>query len=580
MRHIRSLRLLALASAAATVTVACGGASGPGGNGVAAAPASQQVLRINEGVEPNSYDPTQQTYTYEAAVGRNTFEALLKAKTDGSDVTGAAAQSYDVSPDGLTYTFHLRTNGKWSDGKPVTAQDFVYGWKHLLNPALAAGYVDPFFDGTIAGGQNYATLAFSKTTPTAAQIDSFLNGLGLSAPDSHTFVVKLQHKAAYFKWVCTLWVGVPLRADVVNQAAGGTAPASTDTAKLEAWAQNASTIVGNGPFKIQDIVTKDHVDMVPNTYYWNGAPKIQKLTYFFISDANTAYSLYKTGGLDILNVPLADVTTVRGDPKLSKEAHLYPTLSTFWMTFNSKVKPFDKALVRMAFAKSIDRNLLVNNVEHGTDKAWQSFIPKGMPGVYTGDNAQSFDPAAARADLQKAGVQPSAFDNIKLLTRATTGNETINQFIVAQWNTNLHTNIKLDVLDSHTVTTHIRHGQFDIYGPDGWGADYPDQQDWFDIFTTAACGSLNWGCVGATGGLPGYDALVAKADTNLNASQRAQEYLKAQKQLIDTATVGFIYQQYEYDLVKPYVANMTKTPTDDEYTPGDLHYDTIYIAKH
>src|SRR4029077_3974033 len=100
-----------------------------------------------------------------------------------------AAQSYDVSSDGLTYTFHLRPNAKWSDGQPVTGADFVYGWRRLLNPALAAGYVDPFFDGTVAGAA-----AYSSTDPASASaIDSFLQGLGLSAPDATTFVVKLQH---------------------------------------------------------------------------------------------------------------------------------------------------------------------------------------------------------------------------------------------------------------------------------------------------------------------------------------------------------------------------------------------------
>ena len=574
MYGIRSLRLIALTAAAATVSVACGGTTSGTTGGTTPAPASQQVLRLNEGVEPNSYDPTQQTYTYEAVVGRNVFEALLKPKPDLSDVEGAAAQSYDVSSDGLTYTFHLRTNAKWSDGKPLTAQDFVYGWKHLLNPALAAGYVDPFFDMTIAGGANYANLAYGSSPPTAAQVDSFLNGLGLSAPDAHTFVVKLAAPAAYFKWVCTLWVGAPIRQDVVESAAGGPFP-SNDATKAEAWAQNPSTIVGNGPFKISDIVAKDHVDLVPNQYYWAGAPKLQKVTDYFIADANTAFADYKTGQLDMLNVPLADVTLVRNDPKLGKQAHLYPTLTTFWISYNSKRTPLDNPLVRMALSKAINRDQLVNDVEHGTDKAIQSFIPKGMNGYWNGDNAQSFDPAAAKADLQKAGVTPAQLNNLKLLTRATTGNQTINQFIIQQWNTNLGTNIQLDVVDSKTVTSRIRKGDFDIYGPDGWGADYPDPQDWFDIFKTAACHGLNWGCVP----LPGYDDLVSKADSNSNATERAQQYQQAQKLLIDQAAVGFLYQQYEYDLVNPKITNLTKTPIDDEYAPGDMHWNTVYIAK-
>ncbi|MHB8612530.1 MAG: peptide ABC transporter substrate-binding protein [Candidatus Dormibacteraceae bacterium] len=562
------IRAVALASAGLFVVAACGGSTGTTSTNMA--PAAQQILRANDGTEPNSYDPTQQTYTYEAAVGRNTFEALLKAKSDLSDVQGAAAKSYNVSSDGLTYTFHLQPNAKWSDGKPVTASDWVYGYQHLLNPALAAGYVDPFFDGTIAGAQNYPNVDVTS----ASAIDSFISGLGLSAPDANTFVIKLQHPAAYFKWVVTLWVAVPLRKDVVESAAGGSF-ASTDTTKPEAWANNANTIIGNGPFKISEIVSKDHVTLVPNPNYWGGAPKLQQVIYYFIADGNTAYSKYQTGALDIIGVPVADVTVVRGDATLSKQAHLFPTLTTFWMTYNTHKAPFDNADVRMAFAKAIDRNKLAVDVLHDTDKAYQSFIPQGMAGADTSDNAQSFDPAAAKALLAKANVSASTLNQYKLLTRNSTGSKTINQFIIDQWNTNLGLNMQLDVIDSKTVTSRIRKGNFDVYGPDGWGADYPDQQDWFDIFTSGSCHSLNWGCPT----LNGYDALVQKADTELDQTQRNKDYLTAQKMLIDQAAVGFIYQQYEYDLVAPYV-NYTHTAFDDQSLPGDNYYNTAYITSH
>src|SRR5712692_8745176 len=189
------LRALTLATAGVFLA-ACGGGGTTGPN---LAPASQQILRANNSIEPNSFDPTQQTYTYERAVGVQTFDSLFRAKADASDIEPVGATSYDVSSDGLTYTFHLRQGAKWSDGKAVTASDWVYGWKHFLNPALAAVY-------------------------------AYLNGLGLSAPDDKTFVVKLDHQAAYFKWVATLWMAVPLRKDIIESAAGGSF-ASTDATK-------------------------------------------------------------------------------------------------------------------------------------------------------------------------------------------------------------------------------------------------------------------------------------------------------------------------------------------------------------
>lgn len=559
---------MTLASAAVIAAVACGGSTATPSENMA--PADKQILRVNDGTEPNSFDPTQQTYSYEYAVGREVFEPLLTPKADLSDVQPAAAASYSVSSDGLTYTFKLRQNAKWSDGKAVTASDWVYGYKHFLNPALAAGYVDPFFDSTIKGADGYGSVDVAN----AGQIDSFLSGLGLSAPDPNTFVITLQHPAAFFKWVVSLWVAVPIRKDILEQAAGGTF-ASTDTTKPEAWANNPQTIVGNGPFKISEIVSKDHTTLVPNPNYWGGAPHLQQLIEYYIADGNTAFSKYQTGALDIINVPVADVTVVRGDPKLSKEAHLYPELTTFWMTYNTKEAPLDNRDVRMALSKSIDRDKLTNDVLHGTDKPISSFIPKGMAGYDTSDNAQSYDPAAAKALLTKSGVTAADLNKLKLLTRNSSGSKTVNQFIVNQWNTNLGLNMQLDVIDSKTVTRNIRKGQFDIYGPDGWGADYPDQQDWFDIFASGSCHSLNWGCPT----LPGYDDLLKKADSELNQTQRNQDYQTLQKQLIDTAAVGFMYQQYEYDLIKPYV-KYTWTPFDAEYVPGSLNFSNAYITNH
>jgi oligopeptide transport system substrate-binding protein len=568
--HLRlTIRALTLATAGFIAVSACGpNNSTPSAN---LAPADKQVLNVNDGTEPNSYDPTQQTYTYEAGVGRETFESLLKPNPAGTDVTPSAAEKYDVSSDGLTYTFHLRSNAKWSDGKPVTAADWVYGYQHFLNPALAAGYVDPFFDTTIKGADGYSNVDVSS----ASAIDTFLAGLGLSAPDANTFVIKLQHPAAFFKWVVTLWVAVPIRKDVVEQAAGGTFP-SNDTTKPLKWAQSANTIIGNGPFKISEIVSKDHVTLVPNTNYWGGAPHIQKIVENFIEDANTAFAKYQTGDLDMMTVPLADVDVVRNDPTLSKQAKVYPKLTTFWMTFNAQKTPFDNKDVRMAFAKSIDRDKLNKQVQHDIQQSILSFIPKGMAGYDTSDKAQSFDPTAAKALLTKAGVTAAQLNKFTLLTRNTTRNKTLNQFIVDQWNTNLGLNMQLEVIDSKTVTSRIRKGQFDIYGPDGWGADYPDQQDWYDIFFKNSCHSLNWGCVD----LPGYDTLVQKADSELDQSARNRDYNTAQKQLIDSAAVAFIFQDYEYNLIKPYVGNLTITAGDDQSLPGNFYWHEAYITQH
>lgn len=558
--RLKSLPVIAVLSITAVLAVACGSANTTGGNS-GMAPDSQQIIRTNSTTEPNSFDPGQQTYDYEGLIGRNVFEPLLKPKPDLSDVQGAAASSYDVSSDGLTYTFHLRQNARWSDGQPVRAQDFLYGFQRLLDPSLAAGYVDPFFDLTIAGGANYANI----DPKNAAAVQSFIQGLGISAPDDHTFVIKLAQPAGFFKWVVTLPSSAPIRKDLVGSNYTG-------------WASNPTSVVGNGMFKISEEVAKDHVTLVPNPYYWGAKPHIQKWVDYFISDANQAFSKYQTGELDALQVPLASQDAVTSDPKLKGEQHKYPSLGIFYLTPNLHVSPFNNVHVREAIARAIDRNTLVNSVAKGQYVARQTYIPLGMLG-YTPSlgSVQDYDPAKAKAALQASGLPTSAYDNVKLLTRSTTTNQLINQYLVNQINTNLGVHWTLEVVDSKTVTARIRRANFQIYGPDGWGADYPDEQDFFDVFTSGGCHGLNWGCPNDKA----YDDLVSRGDAALKQSDRQAAYDQAAKLMEDQFWMTFLYNRYDVTLVKPYVHGITSTAIDESvYLPGDFNTNTIYIVSH
>jgi oligopeptide transport system substrate-binding protein len=559
----RWLRLSAVLGTTALTVAACGGSSTASTNPNNMAPAAQQILRTNSGTEPNSFDPGQETYDYEGLIGRNVFEPLLKPTTDLKDVTGAGAASFDVSSDGLTYTFHLRTNAKWSDGVPVKASDWVYGYQRLLDPSLAAGYTDPYFDAEIAGAQTYGSV-----DPTnKAAVASFIAGLGLSAPDDHTFVIKLSTPAGYFKWVVTLWVATPIRKDIVDKLGYST------------WSSTPTDVVGNGAFKISEEVPKDHVTLVPNSYYWGAAPHIQKWINYFIADANQAFSKYQTGELDALNVPLSLQDSVTSDPVLSKQQHKYPSLNTFWLAFNLHKAPFDNVHVREAVSRAIDRNTLVNQVAKGQYTAVQTFIPQGMNG-YTASlgDAQAFDPVKAKAALAASGLPVSAYDTVKFLTRNTTTNELLNQYFVNQINTNLGVHWTLQVVDSKTVTgQYLRKSNFQIYGSDGWGADYPDEQDWFDIFQTGGCKGTNWGCPNDST----YDSTVSKGDSALKQSDRQAFYDQAAQQMENNYWVDFLYNRADVMLIKPYVSGLTITPIDEAtYLPGDFHTNTIYITSH
>jgi oligopeptide transport system substrate-binding protein len=519
--------------------------------------AKDQTLRVNINTEPNSLDPGQEQYTYEGAIGGSISEPLLHVKADLSDVMPATASSYAVSSDGLTWTFKIRSNAKWSDGKPVTGADFVYAWQRILDPRLAASYADPFFDGTVAGAADYANL---DPTKDAAKIPAFLSGLGLSAPDAGTFVVKLQAASPYFKWIASLWMSAPVRKDVVDQYGS------------DKWATSPTSLITNGQYKVSEMVSKDHITLVPNTNYWGGQPTVTKIVNYEISDDNQAYAKYLNGELDEVNVPLANTDLVRNDPTLSKQIHNVPQLVLFWMDYNTRKAPFNNKAARLAFSKAVDRASMVKNVGKGRWTAANFFIPKGMNGYRPDLGAsQAFDPAAAKTMLTQAVGDPSKI-TVDFLIRNSTANKQLGEFIADQLQTNLGVKVNQVVIDSKTVTTRLRKHDYSLY-VGGWGADYPDDQDWFDIWMTGS-GNVFGGYSN-----PDYDALVKKADVEPDAKKRQDYYDQAQKILIDDAGGGFLYQRANMYLVKPYVQGLTPTASDFEDV-GDLFWGKVSIASH
>ncbi|HXN02789.1 MAG TPA: peptide ABC transporter substrate-binding protein [Candidatus Dormibacteraeota bacterium] len=521
--------------------------------------AKDQTLRLNNNTEPNSLDPGQEQYSYEGSIGASISEALLKIKPDLSDAAPATAASYSVSTDGLTWTFKIRSNAKWSDGKPVTGADFVYAWQRILDPRLAASYADPFFDGTIAGGANYLNLDPSKPAD-VAKIPAFLSGLGLSAPDASTFVVKLQAPSPFFKWIASLWMSAPVRKDVVDQYGS------------DKWATSPTSLITNGQYKVSEWVSKDHITLVPNTNYWGGQPTVTKIINYMITDDNQAYAKYLNGELDEVTVPLANTQLVKGDPKLSKEIKFVPQLTLFWMDFNTRKAPFNNKDARLAFSKAVDRNALVTNVLQQRSTAASYFIPKGMNG-YRPDlgTTQAFDAAAAKTLLTSAVGDPSKI-TIDFLIRNSTANKQIGEFLAAQLQTNLGVKVNQIVIDSKTVTTRLRAHNYQLY-VGGWGADYPDDQDWFDIWMTGS------GNVFGGWSNPAYDALVKQADTTADATKRQSLYDQAQKILIDEAGGGFLYQRNYMYLVKPYVQGLTTT-AQDFTNVGDWFWGKVSLASH
>jgi oligopeptide transport system substrate-binding protein len=548
------LRAVALTTVALFVVAACGTSSGSG--------STAQELRVNIGTEPSTLDPGLTQWVYEAAVDRNVFEAPLKASKDFKSVVPNAADSYTIDSTGTVYTFHLHPGAKWSDGVPVKAADFVYAWQRIVDPRLAAPYSSFFYIVKNAAKIN-------GMDPKDPNLDAAIQTLGVKAVDDNTFQVTLESAAGYFKWVASLWVAAPVRKDIVDKY-------GKDSSGNDKWgavaASAAQSVVGNGQWKISEVVPKDHITLVPNTNYSGNNPKssLTKITLFEIDDETVAYAKYKSGELDMASVPLADTAAVTTDPELVK----VPELTVFWIDMNTKAAPFNNVKVREAFSQAIDRDAYVTSVLQNRGISSTTLIPQGMrnyqPELGT---LQKFDATAAKATLAASGVSAASLNGVKYLYNSNSPtNKTIAEFVQAQLKTNLGINIVLDGTDSKTVSSRLGKLQYQFGGPSGWGADYPDSQDWFDIFKTGSGNQFN-GWSNAT-----YDAAVTAGDAAADDTTRDSQYATAETAIVTDAPVIFLDQRISWWLVKPYVKGLNITPNDDFL--GDLSTYTISIASH
>jgi oligopeptide transport system substrate-binding protein len=551
---------LALSGGAGALLEACGNSGGGGGT-----LAKDQTFRVYLNTEPGTLDPNQTQWVYEAQVVRNTFEPLLRVKLDNSDVQPAGAESYSVSPDGLTWTFKLRPQARWSDGKPVVADDWLNGYQRILNPLLAAAYADPFFDGTIKGAAKYDP----KIAPAA--VPAFLSQLGLKAQDDHTFVITLAQPAPYFKWIVSLWVAAPVRRDVSDST-------RLDPQTAGAWAANPATAVSNGWFKLAEYQQKDHITIVANDQYWGTKPRLGKIVMPIQDDPAKAYASYQNGELDMATVPVPDSKANTSNP----ETHKSPELSSWWVDFNVLEAPFDNKKLRQAFAMSVDRGKLVNDVLQGHAFALATYIPNGMKGYVDHDlgHYQAYNLDRAKQLFKESGVTAADLNKITVDYRANDEDrKNLTEFCINGWNTAFGLNLQANPVDSKQLSANLKGGRYKISVVSGWSADYPDQQDWFDVFVTpsspAARGNNFTGYSN-----PDYDKLVQQADRTMDESRRDSLYKQAHTMLVQDAPGAFLYQRNRWSLIKKYVKGVTINAADDYPYVGDFDSPAIYIEAH
>lgn len=548
----RLLRAIALIALAAALITACNSPTLTQGPKLA----TDQTLHVLLEDQPGTLDPGQTQYPYETAVLRAISESLVKPAADLSGVVPAAASSYDVVAGGTVYVFHLRAGAGYSDGAPVKAQDFVYAWQRLIDPRLAAPEAT-FFSNTILNGDKVSNLDPQRD---AAKIDTALNTLGLKALDDNSFQVTLAQPDPAFLWLAAMPAAAPVRQDVVKKNG-------------DKWAASPDTLITNGPFKVSEMVAKDHITVVPNPHYWGARPTLTAINFQVINDGAAALTKFKAGQLDEMSVQPAQAAGVAGDPGLKQDIVKTPDLTVFWITFRLNASPTNNAKLRLAIAQAIDREAFVAQIFQGQGSPATSFIPKGMHGYSSSLSAQNFDVAQARASLAASGFSTPQLSSLTFSYDQTSdfGKATAN-FVHDQLKANLGINIMLQGLDANTYSSNLSTGDFQIAGPMGWSADYPDPADWFDFFLTTSSNNT------AFYQNQQYDNFVRVARTDTQADRRDQEYQQAQQMLVGDAPVAFLAQTVSWHLVRPYVRGVTTSGVDE--WPGALNAVLISIAPH
>ena len=321
-------------------------------------------------------------------------------------------------------------------------------------------------------------------------------------------------------------------------------------------------------------VHQDHITLVPNPNYSGTAPKLQKVTFLMVSNGEADYAAYRNNERDWTLVPDADVQAVRGDSELSKQSVEYTELTTFWLIMNNAKKPLDNPSVRKALSKAIDRSAMIRDVGAGVGKPATSMIPPGMPG-YQADLGKDidFDANGAKQLLSDAGFSdPSQFPQMHFRFATTSANQARAEFIQAQLKQNLGINIVLDSMESKAYQAAFKDKDCDLaFG--GWGADYPDPQDWMaSLFGCKASNNKFNYCNQQ------FDQASAKGDTGTDLNQRLQAYAEAQKILVQDLPVAPLFYRGRMVLVKPWVQNMVITPKD-EY-PGLSFLPAISVMQH
>jgi oligopeptide transport system substrate-binding protein len=471
-------------------------------------------FRMAVRAEPPTLDWTLATDSISVILLTNLMEGLTQYDADLNPIP-AVAESWEFSEDGHVITFYLRDDVFWSDGRPVTAGDFEYSWKRLLDPKTAAQYAYFLFDI-----ENAAEFNAGKITDPAQ--------VGVRAISPRVLKVRLKKPVVYFPSIVTFMVTFPQRQDIVEKYG-------------DQWTEPGH-IVTNGPFILSEWKHEYKLTLKANDRHYEGRPQIDRVLVYVVEEPTTALTLFETGELDILELPPVAIPHYKNDPQFTRK----PQLRGYYYGFNVNKPPFDDVRVRQAFAHAIDRSR-IPVILKGGEIPTSSWIPKGMFG-YNPDIGLKFDPAKARQLLADAGYpNGKGFPATEAMFNTVNRNQLIAEFLQAQWKEHLGVSIDFESQEWKVFLSRLQTDAPAMFRL-GWGADFPDPDNFMNLFiSTSGNNRLGWSNAN-------YDELVAKGPVIRDLEKRQALYDRAQKILTETdAAMIPLFIQVQNMLIKPHV---------------------------
>ncbi|TWH56141.1 peptide/nickel transport system substrate-binding protein/oligopeptide transport system substrate-binding protein [Desulfitobacterium sp. LBE] len=532
MKRKSTLILVVTMILALTIT-ACGNPSAPAQADGDKKP-KQLVAQI--GPNPETLDPALNSAVDGGNMLLFAFDCLLNVDKDNKIIPGAA-EKWETSEDGLTWTFYLREGLKWSDGSPLTAKDFVYSWKRVADPATAAPYGETVL-GMVKGFDEAA----------AGNPDA----LAVSAPDDTTFVVELANPCAYFDKLAAFATLSP-----VQQA--------TIEANGDAWATKPEAYIGNGPFQISEWVPSSYILFTKNPNYRDpDSIKLDSIKLLLIEDSNASYAAYKTGeAMMIKDVPTAEIPSLQG----KDDFYIEPLLGTYYLDLNNTLPQFSDPRVRMALSLAIDRKYVADTLMQGTYTPASNFIGTGVAdwdGSSFMDNANGGKPyiniddhegnlAKAKELLAEAGYpEGKGFPAITYSTNDSAYHKVVAQYLQQAWK-ELGLTVNVEIVEWASFTPQRRAGDYQT-SRDGWLFDYNDASNMLDLMYSTN-GNNNAKYKSAE-----YDALMARAAAEVDPEKRSGYLHQAEDHMMADAAVVPVAYYNEFYLQSPKITGSWHSP--------------------